>query len=279
MTSIHRPEVSIARGKDPYQRTSRCLEGLSVPSLRGLSSAFVKFNLAPYFFEQRRTTDAGTHVEAVRAVVHYLRAQGIGDITVGEGPAQGDVLAGFRECGYVQMCEEEEVRLVDLDSDEVVEVSIPDARSLHQVGLPKSVLACDGLVDVAWMRTHSYARVSLCMKNLMGVVRPEKGIIHVPFPERITDLTSCVKPILSIVDGTTAFDEGRDRSIVAMDLTIAGTDIVAVDAVGTSVMGFDPLQIPYIRLAQERGLGIADLSRIVLVGLSIEEVRRPFAPI
>ena len=185
----------------------------------------------------------------------------------------------FRECGYVQMCEQEGVPLVDLDSDEIVEVSIPDAQNLHRVGLPKSVLACDGLVDVAWMRTHGYTRISLCMKNLMGVVRPDKGIIHCPFSKRITDLVLCVQPILSIVDATTAFDEGRERSVRAMDLTIAGTDVVAVDAVGTSVMGFDPFQIEHIRYAQERGLGIADLSRIDLVGLSMDEVRQPFAPV
>jgi len=117
------------------------------------------------------------------------------------------------------------------------------------------------------------------MKNLMGVVRPDKGIIHRPFPERITDLTLCVKPILSVVDATTAFDEGRERSVLTMDLTIAGTDIVAVDAVGTAVMGFDPLQIEHICYAQERGLGIADLGRINLVGLSIDGVRRPFTPV
>lgn len=277
MTSIRRPEVSIAQGKDPCQRTAQCLAALSTPSFHDRSSIFVKFNLAPYF--QQRRTDVGTHPEAVRAVIHYLRAHGVEDITVGEGPAGDDVCRAFRKCGYVQMCEEEGVRLVDLDSDEIVEVSIPDARSLHQVGLSKSVLACDGLVDVAWMRTHGYTRISLCMKNLMGVVRPDKGIIHRPFPERITDLTAYLKPMLSVVDATTAFDEGRERSVLAMDLTIAGTDIVAVDAVGTSVMGFDPLQIEHIRYAQERGLGIADLNRIDLVGLSMDEVRRPFAPV
>ena len=277
MTSTCRPEVSIAQGKDSYQRTAQCVAALSAPTFCDLSSIFVKFNLAPYF--QQRRTDVGTHPEAVRAVIRYLRAHGVKDITVGEGPAGDDAFRGFRECGYVGICEEEGVRLVDLDSDEVVEVSIPDARSLHQVGLPKSVLACDGLVDVAWMRTHTYTRISLCMKNLMGVVRPDKGIIHRPFPERITDLTVCMKPILSVIDATTAFDEGRERSVLRMDLSIAGADIVAVDAVGTSVMGFDPLQIEHIRYAQERGLGIADLSRIRILGLSIDEVRHPFAPV
>jgi len=262
-----------------YERTRRCLEALGEPENDGMSDAFIKFNTAP--FHLIGLTEAAGHPETVRGVIHYLRELGAESLETGDGPGAADPEKAFRACGYMQMCVEEEIRLVDLDADEVAEIDIPGALSLRRIGIARSVRARQGLVSVAWMRTHGYTTISLCMKNLMGVIAPsvDRGTIHEPFPERITDLVSALRPGLSVIDGTTALDEGVSRTPVRLDLTIAGRDFVAVDAVGTAVMGFDPMEIEHIWLAQERGLGTADLDEIEVVGKPICEVRRAFAPI
>jgi hypothetical protein len=61
-----------------------------------------------------------------------------------------------------------------------------------------------------------------------------------------------------------------------MDLLVAGRDIVAVDAVCTAIMGFNPGSVRHLALAAEKGIGEAALSRITIKGVPIEEVRRPF---
>jgi hypothetical protein len=61
-----------------------------------------------------------------------------------------------------------------------------------------------------------------------------------------------------------------------MDLIIAGTDPVAVDAVGAAVMGFHPLEPPITQVAARYGLGVADLEKIKVVGEPIEKVKSPF---
>jgi hypothetical protein len=50
------------------------------------------------------------------------------------------------------------------------------------------------------------------------------------------------------------------------NVLIAGADSVAVDAVAAKLMGFEPMEIPYLRMATERGLGMADLKEIELAG-------------
>ena len=55
---------------------------------------------------------------------------------------------------------------------------------------------------------------------------------------------------------------------------IAGTDPVAVDAVAAAIMGFDPLDVAYLRRAQAAGLGVADLAAITIVGEPWSQVRR-----
>ena len=89
-----------------------------------------------------------------------------------------------------------------------------------------------------------------------------------------------VKPHLSVVDAFTAMHrEGpKHGTPVKLGTVIAGTDAVAVDAVAAAVMGFDPHAIGYLRYAQEAGLGVADLSRINVVGDSIAQVKRSLVP-
>ena len=61
-----------------------------------------------------------------------------------------------------------------------------------------------------------------------------------------------------------------------MNLIIAGQDMVAVDAVGTAVMGIDPFTVKYLRIAEEIGLGVSNLEEIKVLGENIEEVKKRF---
>jgi hypothetical protein len=61
-----------------------------------------------------------------------------------------------------------------------------------------------------------------------------------------------------------------------MGLILAGSDVVAVDTVGTLAMGYDPASVPYLALAAENGLGTADTGHIRVVGAPLTQVRREF---
>ena len=116
------------------------------------------------------------------------------------------------------------------------------------------------------------------MKNLMGLILP-KSIMHDRINEKIVDLASLFKDKvkLNVVDGLVGAEEDEVHgSPVRMDLIIAGEDMVAVDSVATAVMGIDPGKVKYLRLAEERGLGISNLDDIEVVGEDIERVKRKF---
>ncbi|SIO15305.1 protein of unknown function [Singulisphaera sp. GP187] len=93
-------------------------------------------------------------------------------------------------------------------------------------------------------------------------------------------LAKRVKPHVSVVDAFTAMHrEGpKHGTPVRLGIVIAGTDAVAVDAVAAAVMGFDPLQIGYLRYAQDAGLGVADLAAINVLGDPIAQVKRSLVP-
>jgi len=102
--------------------------------------------------------------------------------------------------------------------------------------------------------------------------------------EKIADwatmLTKRAKIKINIIDGIVGSElnenpppQGRP---VPMDLVIAGKDIVATDSVGCGVMGLDPRGVKYLQLVAERGLGLGDLSKITVLGESIDAVKRKF---
>jgi len=112
-------------------------------------------------------------------------------------------------------------------------------------------------------------------------------------PNVTTDIVAARPVHLAVVDGIRSMAGGegpwiQDLRPVDAGVIVAGFDAVSTDAVATAVMGYpDPLaargRAPFVwcenhlRLAHEAGLGNADLSTIDVAGLSVEEVRQPFA--
>lgn len=96
----------------------------------------------------------------------------------------------------------------------------------------------------------------------------------------LVSLAGCVKPHLSVIDGFVGMHrEGpRHGTPIKLGVAIVGTDAVAVDAVASAVMGFDPLGIGYLTYAEAAGLGTADLDAIEVLGDPIASVRKKFVP-
>ena len=116
-------------------------------------------------------------------------------------------------------------------------------------------------------------------------------IVGVRVPWTIVD-ENAARPIhLAIVDGITSMRGGEgwwnpNIGPIAPGVIVAGFDPVATDAVSMAVMGFDPRAADYatpfetrlnhVTLAEQAGLGTADLAQIDVVGLTIEAARTPF---
>ncbi|MDY0002282.1 MAG: DUF362 domain-containing protein, partial [Polyangia bacterium] len=90
--------------------------------------------------------------------------------------------------------------------------------------------------------------------------------------ETLVDLLAIQQEIHSglfaVMDGTTAGSGPGPRTVTPHDknIILASADQVAIDAVSASLMGFDPMEIPCIRLAHERGLGAGRLADIEILG-------------
>lgn len=129
------------------------------------------------------------------------------------------------------------------------------------------------IVHLPTVKTHMYTTTTGAMKNAFGgLLSKYRHYTHTWIHETLVDLLAIQKEIhpgiFATMDGTTAGNGPGPRLMepVVKNVILASADQVAVDAVAAKLMGFDPLSIKYIALAQEHGLGIGDPRDIEIVG-------------
>ena len=230
-----------------------------------------------------------THVEATRAVVEFLRDRGNKDIAVAEGATWGTTPRGFRDYGYLELSKEYDLELIDLndaDSWKVVHVVHPDLKP-QPVKLSQTMTDPNHyIISLTRPKTHLQVGVTLTAKNvIMGAILVmDKYRMHpTEAGDRMLDynLFTVMRHLhidLGVVDGFKGmegkgpvFGEPLDHRVA-----IAGTDFLAVDRVGTEIMDADFDEIRYLNYLWDQGFGEGDLSKIQVVGETIESCRRAY---
>lgn len=143
---------------------------------------------------------------------------------------------------------------------------------------PEGILIPDAfhganIVHLPTVKCHIYTTTTGAMKNAFGgLLNTKRHYTHSWIHETLVDLLAIQKEIhaglYAVMDGTTAGDGPGPRTMrpVIKDVMLASSDQVAIDAVAASMMGFEPLSIPYLRMAEEQGLGNARRENIEIVG-------------
>lgn len=139
------------------------------------------------------------------------------------------------------------------------------------------------IVHLPTVKTHMYTTTTGAMKNAFGgLLSKYRHYTHTWIHETLVDLLAIQKEIhpgiFAVMDGTTAGNGTGPRMLqpVEKNIILASADQVAIDAVAAKLMGFDPLNIKYLRLAHEQGLGVADPREIELVGDDISNEKWNF---
>lgn len=267
--------VAVVKGEDPHEMLKKALGLIGAERLISRDdTVLIKPN---YVVAKHPSTGITTDSRIIDGLIKFVKDLGVENIIVGEGGA-GDTEKAFDVVGIREVVKRWGVKLVNLNNDNRINVRVPHALALREIGVAETALKSTCIINVPKLKVHHMALVTLCMKNLMGLILP-KSIMHDRINEKIVDLASIFKDKvkLNVVDGLVGAEEDEVHgSPVRMDLIIAGEDMVAVDSVATAVMGIDPGKVKYLRLAEERGLGISNMDDIEVVGEDIERVKRRF---
>lgn len=139
------------------------------------------------------------------------------------------------------------------------------------------------ILHLPTQKTHGHTVMTGAMKNAFGgLLTKNRHHSHKLIHEVLVDLLqiqSEIHPgIFAVVDGTVCGDGAGPRAMMPKikSYILASADQVAVDAVSAKMMGFNPQEIPFLKIAHERGLGCSDLSQIEFVGEDISRVNYGF---
>jgi len=277
-------KVALVKGDDRMANIRKALELIADDiDLKGRRPV-IKVNFVSTYIPL-----SATHPEAARAIVEFLKDRGEKDIAVAEGATEGTTSRGLREYGYYELAKKYDLELIDLnepDSFKVVYVIHPDMKP-HPVRLAQTMLDPNNyIISVTRIKSHLQVGVTLTAKNvIMGAIMIMDKVRMHPSQagNRVLDynLFTVMQHLhidLGVLDGFEGMEGDGPLNGDPVDhrLALAGTDYLAVDRVGTEVMGADFDEIRYLNYLWDSGFGEGDLSEIQVIGETIESCRKQY---
>ncbi len=241
---------------------------------------------------------AGMHTEpaVVDALLAYLGDHGYHRLALMENCTHGiSTRLVFEVTGYADIARRHHAELIYLDEGGTVPYTLEgeDApiripRRLYETFVDPSRRPGNYYLSLPKLKTHSMTTMTLGVKNQQAFPIDADRMHfhnHETLHLRLARLYRMVQPDFCIIEGVTAIFNGHvppaallKESSVRLNVLIGGQDTVAVDTVGSKVMGYATEEVEHLRLAAEWGLGEGRLERIEVIGdLSRFGVRYPFA--
>ncbi len=262
------PVVAVAEGKDHARATRNALAALGGIGrfVKPSATVVIKPNMG---WDRNAEQGANTNPLVVRAVAEECIRAGAKKVKVFDRSCNDD-----RRC-YVNSGIE-----AALNGMKGVELKHPEEERYRKVALNGKVLkewelydealSADLYINVPVAKHHGLTRLTLGLKNVMGIMGGNRGAIHKNIDLALTDVNAVVRPRLTVIDATRVLTahgpQGGDlRDVKVLNKVIASSDIVAADAYATTLFGLKPDDISVTVAAHRRGLGEIDLRRVRIV--------------
>lgn len=241
-------QIAFVKTEDRAAGVNAALDLLEINPVKG-KRLFVKPN-----FNSAHAAPGSTHEDTLRALIERLQAMGADAIAVGDRSGMGDTRQVMEAKGVLRMADAlgfETVVLDDLTDADWELMQFPGSHWANGFPVARPVLEADGVVQTCCLKTHQYGgHFTLSLKNSVGIVAK-----YVPGErynymdelhygghqrEKIAEINAAYAPDLVVLDGVEAFVNGgpHEGRRVNAGVVLAGTDRVALDAVGVALLRY-----------------------------------------
>lgn len=252
-------------GQDPYAATVAAVNKL------GGMARFVKKGQRVALLPNAgwaRTMEQGacTHPQVVKALVDEAHEAGAKSITVFCNPCN-DIRLCLDRSGIGSVVDDSPARF------EVINArgwrkrnAVEGCTFLRSAEVYRLVEDCDVLINAPVAKHHGSSRLTMCCKNLMGLVK-DRNVMHQKLDTAIADLTMMVPHALCVLDASRILlrngpSGGDPQDVKWTNTIVAGTRPAEVDVLATSLFEIPPAEITHLRLLDERGVVTLDSSKL-----------------
>jgi len=265
------PQLAVVHGKDADKMVRAAIE--KIGGISRFVSPGEKVLLKPNAAWDRQPEQAANTNPAVVASVVKLCFEArasevwVTDVSVND-PYRCFARSGIESAvkiagGKIRLAAENDFVPTDLKGESLK--VWPVSRFYHEA---------DKVINLPIAKHHSLSKCTMAMKNLYGSLGGQRNRLHQDINTAIADLASAIRPTLTVLDATRVLRRngptGGNLSDVAIANTIvAGADIVAVEAYGLGFLDLKVEDIPFIAMAEKRGIGISAWQTLNIAEITI----------
>jgi len=260
--------VAVAEGGDPAQVTRNAINALGGMKrfVKPGDTVVVKPNMG---WDRTPELAANTNPLVVRAVVEECLRAGAKMVKVFDRTCN-DERRCYKNSGIEDALKGlKGVDVKQLEAERFKKVML-NGNALKEWDLYGEAVAADVYINVPVLKHHGLSKLTIGMKNVMGIMGGNRGSIHKNIDVALADINAVFKTHLVVVDATRILTahgpQGGDlKDVKILNKVIASTDIVAADAYATSLFGLKPEDIAVTVEAHRRGLGEINLKRMKIL--------------
>ena len=260
--------LAVAEGKDyaaVTRNTVAALGGIQKFVKKG-NTVVIKPNIG---WDRKPEYAATTHPAVVKAIVEDCLEAGAKKVKVFDNTCN-DTRRCYENSGINAALKGlKNVELKYVENERFKNTKI-NGIFLKEWELYDEALLADVLINMPVAKHHNLTRLTLGLKNIMGIMGGNRGYIHRNIDEALSDLNAFVKTRLTIIDATRILlnhgpQGGNLNDVKVLNKVIASTDIVAADSFATTLFGLNPQDISATVSAYKRGLGEMNLNKIKVI--------------
>ena len=259
-------KLAVAHGQDRRKTVEAALAALGGMALfiRPADRVLLKVNAA---FASAPILGATTHPDLVASVTRMCFEAGADQVLITDNPI-GDPAGCFELTGIAPAARSAGARVVYPEPAMFESYTVPEAVLIRRWPVLSGPLqGVDKLIGLCPVKDHQRSGASMTLKNWYGLLGGRRNIFHQEIHTIIAELAMMVAPTLVILDGTQTMMRngptgGSLDDLKATHTLIAGTDPVAVDAMGAELLGKTARDLPHLALAEKAGAGTVDFQSL-----------------
>ena len=266
------PRVALARGKNAVRNVQAALKALGgiEQFIQAGDRVLLKPNAA---FDRTPALGANTSPEVVGEIARLCLAAGAREVVITDNTLYSAERC-YESSGIGAAAKKAGAKIFIPGDDDYTEAII-DGQVLDSWPVMKKAWEVDKIINLPTAKHHRLARVSLGMKNWMGLIGGKRRRWHQKLPDSLADMAQALRPTLVVLDASRLLMRhgptgGRLSDVAPGNALIAGWDQVAVDALGAPLLGASLTEVHYITAAARRGIGHLRLSRSELATVNTD---------